>query len=142
MNSGSIQPLPFIQNSQAILTTINGLNTTNLAYNFIASDLQSARLVKIVQARFDFAPAVTGNFILVQIMIEDPSTNILVPVTRQRSLNQTTRTSLIATFPVQPLGYSHAGSGGTAMAIRVLATGISSIQYTLEAKFIVARDNV
>lgn len=143
VTSGSIAPTKFIQNIQGTFNTIIGTFNQNIAYNTISSDLNSSRLVKLMHVRIDFAPTVTGaGFPLVQLFIEDPTTNILVPVTRQRALNMTTRTTIICSFPVQPLGYSQAGSGGTAFAIRATSGAVVALQYTLETHFWVARDNV
>jgi hypothetical protein len=139
---GSIRPLPFMQNVASSYATIVGTNNTNLTYAFIASDLQSARLVKLRTVRLDFAPlSSSAGFVLVQIFLEDPTTNNLVPVTTQRALNITNRTTISFGLPRVPLGYSQAGSGGTAFSIRTTAVAVVSIQYTLQSIFDVARDN-
>ena len=140
---GTLRALPFIQNTQGTFNTVIGTVNQNVAYNAIASDLQSSRLVKLMHIRIDFAPTVSGSgFPLVQLFIEDPTTNILVPVSRQRALNMTTRTTIVAALPFMPLGFVQAGSGGTAFSIRATSGAVLALQYTLEARFHLARDNV
>ena len=142
-STGSILAMPFLQNTQGSFNTVVGTTNRNVTYAMCASDLQSGRMIKIVSVRLDFAPTVSGSgFPLAQILIEDPSTNNLVPVTRQVALNMTTRTTISARFPVQPLGYVQAGSGATAFALRVQATAVLGLQYTMEVRFLVARDDV
>ncbi len=141
--SGTIAVHKMSQIYSNSFATVVGTNSQIITYALICSDINFNRLVKLRSVRIDFSPTVSGaGAPFVQLVMQDPTTGVLLPISRSIELNMTTKTRLSASLPTNSLGFTAAGSGNTAFAIYATSAAVITVAYTLEVQYDVVRDAI
>jgi len=137
----TLRTMPFLQYlGRVTANTAIGVNNFPLTVATVASDLNSARLIKLSDFVVKFYPTLFTNIqASAQLAVVDQSTLQLVPVTQIKPLSTVNMTVFSGSFPSFQ-GWVPAGSSNSAVVIIIFCSAIATVYYDLQTRMSVSQD--